>query len=339
MSTGTAGTAGTMGTGWWHPLTPRCPPPQALPRHPQQRPRGPRPRHPRGRVPGAQKGERGDAPGRGTRCWGGTSRPPSPPLTPCHPPQTLITLCHYAASRDGRFFAAPDAFVPERWLRRGAAHHPYASLPFGVGKRSCVGRRLAELEIHMALAQVGVPASPPSLRPLRPHGPVSLLSWCPRIHRVPVSPPSFPSVSPRLLRVLSPPASCPHPLCPRVPVPSVPMSPFVPMCPLHPRGLPTLSSPSIPRSLWPLHLPPSVSPPSPCPPRVPTPHPLSPTDPAALRGAARARGGPGEAHDPHPARSRDQHQPPVPEPPGGGTRSWDPPVPDPDPVTSPWGRI
>ncbi|NWZ30324.1 CP27B protein, partial [Asarcornis scutulata] len=70
------------------------------------------------------------------------------------PPQTLITLCHYAASRDGRFFPAPDAFLPERWLRRGPAHHPYASLPFGVGKRSCVGRRLAELEIHMALAQV-----------------------------------------------------------------------------------------------------------------------------------------------------------------------------------------
>uniref|UniRef100_A0A8C3NZC6 Cytochrome P450 family 27 subfamily B member 1 n=1 Tax=Cyanoderma ruficeps TaxID=181631 RepID=A0A8C3NZC6_9PASS len=64
------------------------------------------------------------------------------------PRQTLITLCHYATSRDSRFFPAPDAFRPERWL------HPFASLPFGLGPRSCVGRRLAELQLHMALAQI-----------------------------------------------------------------------------------------------------------------------------------------------------------------------------------------
>ncbi|NWH68881.1 CP27B protein, partial [Geococcyx californianus] len=68
--------------------------------------------------------------------------------------QTLITLCHYAASRDSRVFPDPDSFRPERWLRRDVSHHPFASLPFGFGKRSCVGRRLAELEIHLALAQV-----------------------------------------------------------------------------------------------------------------------------------------------------------------------------------------
>ncbi|NXW95031.1 CP27B protein, partial [Alopecoenas beccarii] len=69
-------------------------------------------------------------------------------------PQTLITLCHYATSRDSRHFPAPDSFRPERWLRRDVPCHPFASLPFGVGKRSCVGRRVAELEIHQALAQV-----------------------------------------------------------------------------------------------------------------------------------------------------------------------------------------
>ncbi|NXM24702.1 CP27B protein, partial [Oxyruncus cristatus] len=89
--------------------------------------------------------------------------------------QTLITLCHYATSRDSRFFTAPDTFRPERWLRHrdpgdssgdtpggpsdtlGATPgpgHPFASLPFGLGPRSCVGRRLAELQLHMALAQV-----------------------------------------------------------------------------------------------------------------------------------------------------------------------------------------
>ncbi|NXH05722.1 CP27B protein, partial [Loxia leucoptera] len=95
--------------------------------------------------------------------------------------QTLITLCHYATSRDSRFFPAPDTFRPERWLRHGdtsgdtpgdmlgdtpgdtagdtagdppGPRHPFASLPFGLGPRSCVGRRLAELQLHMALAQV-----------------------------------------------------------------------------------------------------------------------------------------------------------------------------------------
>ncbi|XP_039559259.1 25-hydroxyvitamin D-1 alpha hydroxylase, mitochondrial, partial [Passer montanus] len=95
------------------------------------------------------------------------------------PRQTLITLCHYATSRDSRFFPAPDAFRPERWLRHRDSgdtagdsedtaagdtedtpgdtpgpKHPFASLPFGLGPRSCVGRRLAELQLHMALAQI-----------------------------------------------------------------------------------------------------------------------------------------------------------------------------------------
>nr|XP_054505165.1 25-hydroxyvitamin D-1 alpha hydroxylase, mitochondrial [Agelaius phoeniceus] len=99
------------------------------------------------------------------------------------PRQTLITLCHYATSRDSRYFPAPDAFRPERWLRHGdtagdtgdtagdtgdspgdtpgdspgdspGPRHPFASLPFGLGPRSCVGRRLAELQLHMALAQI-----------------------------------------------------------------------------------------------------------------------------------------------------------------------------------------
>ncbi|XP_067385750.1 25-hydroxyvitamin D-1 alpha hydroxylase, mitochondrial [Emydura macquarii macquarii] len=70
------------------------------------------------------------------------------------PRKTLITLCHYATSRDPRFFPEPDSFRPERWLQRDAAHHPYASIPFGAGKRSCVGRRIAELEVRLALARI-----------------------------------------------------------------------------------------------------------------------------------------------------------------------------------------
>ena len=117
---------------------------------------------------------------RGGHFGGGTSGLPALSAPP-PPPQTLITLCHYSTSRDGRSFPAPDAFRPERWLRlRPSAAaaappsaappppppHPFASLPFGVGKRSCVGRRLAELQIRLALTQVGAHRGPQ-----RPHNP------------------------------------------------------------------------------------------------------------------------------------------------------------------------
>lgn len=102
-------------------------------------------------------------------------RPPEPAFIPVHiasspcpslhswakinkfvflPHQTLVTLCHYATSRDPAQFPEPNTFLPARWLGEGPAPHPFASLPFGFGKRSCMGRRLAELELQMALAQV-----------------------------------------------------------------------------------------------------------------------------------------------------------------------------------------
>ncbi|XP_008591760.1 PREDICTED: 25-hydroxyvitamin D-1 alpha hydroxylase, mitochondrial-like, partial [Galeopterus variegatus] len=70
------------------------------------------------------------------------------------PQNTLVTLCHYATSRDPAQFPEPNSFRPARWLGEGPAPHPFASLPFGFGKRSCMGRRLAELELQMALAQI-----------------------------------------------------------------------------------------------------------------------------------------------------------------------------------------
>ncbi|XP_042225713.1 probable cytochrome P450 49a1 [Homarus americanus] len=57
---------------------------------------------------------------------------------------------------DEAYFPRAKEFIPERWLRHRPLGpiHPYASLPFGSGTRMCVGRRIAEQELHTFMARV-----------------------------------------------------------------------------------------------------------------------------------------------------------------------------------------
>ena len=54
-------------------------------------------------------------------------------------------------------FPNANRFIPERWIKGHpleSTHHPYAALPFGFGKRMCIGRRLAELEMWQLTIKV-----------------------------------------------------------------------------------------------------------------------------------------------------------------------------------------
>lgn len=66
------------------------------------------------------------------------------------------------AMRDENHFPNANQFLPQRWLKEnhpGAcpakkATNPFVYLPFGFGARSCIGKRIAIMEINTILKRL-----------------------------------------------------------------------------------------------------------------------------------------------------------------------------------------
>jgi len=72
------------------------------------------------------------------------------------PSQTCVSINMGVLFRSPDHFTAPDQFRPERWLRGEEADnpHPYILTPFGVGTRTCAGRRFAEQDMYVVLTEI-----------------------------------------------------------------------------------------------------------------------------------------------------------------------------------------
>jgi cytochrome P450 len=64
-----------------------------------------------------------------------------------------VTLFAYGAHHNPKYWEEPEAFVPERWMGEAAKKRiPYTYLPFGAGKRSCIGGAMSQVENVLALS-------------------------------------------------------------------------------------------------------------------------------------------------------------------------------------------
>jgi len=94
------------------------------------------------------------------------------------PARSLVLASQWVVHRDGRWFANPERFDPDRWTPAfKAALPPYAYFPFGGGPRRCIGESFAWMELVLVVATIaqrwklrlvpGHPVEPQALVTLR----------------------------------------------------------------------------------------------------------------------------------------------------------------------------
>ncbi|XP_053309574.1 1,25-dihydroxyvitamin D(3) 24-hydroxylase, mitochondrial [Spea bombifrons] len=67
------------------------------------------------------------------------------------PKGTVLTINSHVLGSSEEHFDDWKTFKPERWLQEKSSINPFSHIPFGIGKRMCIGRRLAELQLQLTL--------------------------------------------------------------------------------------------------------------------------------------------------------------------------------------------
>lgn len=71
------------------------------------------------------------------------------------PKDVYVSMQIYALHHDPQLWPDPEKFDPERFSAEGKAkQHPFQYVPFGHGPRMCIGMRLAQLEVKVAMAHL-----------------------------------------------------------------------------------------------------------------------------------------------------------------------------------------
>ena len=63
-----------------------------------------------------------------------------------------VVLFAYGAHHNPKFWDDPEAFIPERWTDKSKKQVKYSYIPFGAGKRSCIGGAMSQVENTLALS-------------------------------------------------------------------------------------------------------------------------------------------------------------------------------------------
>ena len=66
------------------------------------------------------------------------------------PKGAYVNYCSWASHRIPEVFPEPEAFIPERFTRERKAALPRgAYVPFGGGRRICIGKRFGQTEVKL----------------------------------------------------------------------------------------------------------------------------------------------------------------------------------------------
>lgn len=75
----------------------------------------------------------------------------------------MVVFSLYTIGRMEKHYSQPEKFQPERWIRNEERKkvNSYAYIPFSLGSRSCIGKKVAEAQMAFFISKVTIETSKP----------------------------------------------------------------------------------------------------------------------------------------------------------------------------------